>query len=69
MGQITILFLQLINAFVSMWSKDQKIKDDWAAALKRAKDNYNSVGAGQSSEMKKDYDDLQKELKEGKHKL
>jgi hypothetical protein len=69
MGSIIVLILQLISSGVSLWAKDQKTKDEWAAAVKRARDKYNSEGAGQPAEMKKDYDDLQKDLKDGKYKI
>ena len=69
MGSIIVLLLKLISSGVSLWAKDQKTKDEWAAAVKRAQERYNSEGAGQASTMKKDYDDLQKDLKNGKYKI
>lgn len=68
-GSVIVKVFELVGFFVQKWAKDQKTKEEWARLTDQARSKYNSQGADDSAQIKRDYDELQDDLRNGRNKL
>jgi hypothetical protein len=64
-----VRLLELALYFVEKWSKDEKLKEKMRADVEEARKTYATKGQAEPSRIKKDYDELQDDLRNGKWKV
>ena len=67
--QIFGMILAIITFFLERWSKNEQLKAEWKKLVETATKKYNEKQSQESIEIKNDYDDLDKDLSQGKFKL
>jgi hypothetical protein len=68
-GQIVVKAMELVSFFLGLWGKNEQKKEEWQRLIEQARQKYNRQGSSESSQIKKDYDELQQEIKDGKWKV
>jgi hypothetical protein len=68
-GQIVVKAMELVSFFLNRWGKNEAQKEDWKRLTEEARQKYNRQGSSESSQIKKDYDELQQDIKDGKWKV
>ena len=69
LGQVFVKLLELGLVLVNKWAKDQKTRDEWERLVNEARRTYNQKGATEASDLKRDYDEIKKDLKDGNFRL
>jgi len=69
LGQIVVKAMELVSFFLGLWGKNEQEKEEWKRLTEEARQKYNRQGSSESSQIKKDYDELQQDIKDGKWKV
>lgn len=66
---LVLRLLDLIMWFVDKWAETEATKAKWKAAVDAAREQYRQNGTYDIPAMKREYDQLQKDLRAGKWKV